>query len=682
MICQKGTTVDRVWAWLCRLGLVLVVVLLVHPDAAQQYVVDPRDDGATHQDWILQGQVSIVEDAATRPYRWLLATPKDPVATLNRSLDLSLLRTTVVLAQWVGMPVWQRTTVILQHDAATTVTVRGATGSLEFPVGPQLRRYTVVLPYGFHPVQDHIEPLTTTRYDGYGFNGSTILSSPDDARPRIARWYGTEVQTYLPMVLSVRMFGLLVLPLLGAWLWSRRQPWWVEAAVALLCVAPWALQRLTGAPVSIEPLMTMGVAVLSCLIVTRLSGPLPPLMRVVITATALGLTGMHAYATSYWMQGVDLAAIPSFAAFVSYVGHMRMAMPIPLLGMEYLLVHSGVPGVYAIGYLTIVCRIAVVVGLVCALPEYWTTARRIGLGACILVLCIAGIGFVFRFYDRNVWMVYDALLGTSLVLLARALGQLDGTYKRFLVLGLLLAWLDSLRPFMMVLVPLVLMWVVLSTRNLPGRASYGWLLFPLLGNLLWHTYHIVVLDQWSSSSHAGMNIARAWIPADALTAMRQAPPDMNSSGYLAASNALTAQTLAWIGAHPLDALQRAGQLLWAMLAIPVEMSRLNDGGVYTVISHPAPVLVWGYRVLMMSALVLQGMLVLTGWQREENGVRRWRQGIWLHAVLVVMIIGITALSEYGEQARFVAAMVPALVYGTCASLGFVLRRMQRVRKTV
>jgi hypothetical protein len=478
------------------------------------------------------------------------------------------------------------------------------------------------------------------------------------------------------------MYGLLIMPLLGAWVWSRRQPWWVELAVALLFLAPWLQGLLTPDRVSIEPVVTMGVAILSWLIVTRISGPLPPALRVVITATALGLTGMHAYATSYWMQGVDLAAIPSFAAFVSYVGRMRMAMPIPLLSMEYLLVHSGVPGVYAIGYLTILCRSAVVVGLVCALQEYWTTPRRIGAGACILLLCVAGIGFVFRFYDRNVWMVYDALLGTALVLLARALGQIDGTYKRFLLVGFLLAWLDSLRPFMMVLVPLVLGWVVLTTRTIPGRASYGWLLVPLLGNAVWHVYHIVVLDQWSWSSHAGMNIARAWIPAEALTAMRQAPADMNSSGYLAASNTLTAQTMAWIGTHPLEALQRAGHLLWAMVSIPVEMSRLNDGGVYTVISHPAPVLVWGYRVLMMSALVLQVLVIAAGVRRDAPGRARWHEARWLHALLVVLIVGLSALSEYGEQARFVAAMVPALVYGTFAPLWSLLHRMQSRWKIV
>jgi hypothetical protein len=626
--------------------------------------------------------VSILEDSATRPFRWLVATPKDPIATLNRTLDISLLRASVELAQWLGVPVWQRTTFILQHDAATTVTVRGQTGMLAMPVGPLVRRYSFVQPAGFHPLQDHIEPLTTTRYDGYGFSGSTILTSPDDARPRIARWYGTEVQTYLTADIRGVLSGLLILPLFGVWLWSRRQAWWVEVAVAVLCLIPWGVQYVTAAPVTVEPFVTLLVAVLSWLVVERVCGPLPAVVRVLVTATALGLTGMHAYATSYWMQGVDLAAIPTVGAFVTYLGQMRMAMPIPLLSLEYVLVQAGLPGVYAIGYLTVLCRAAVVAGLVCALRGCWTTPRASIAGALILGVSVAGIGFVFRFYDRNVWMVYDALLGTSLVFLAQTLARLDGSRMRYVMVGIMLAWLDSLRPFMMILVPLVVAWVMLTTRRLPGRASFGWLLLPLLGNLIWHGYHIVVLEQWSWSSHAGMNIARAWIPADALTAMRQAPTDMNSSGYLAASNALTAQTVEWIVAHPVAAFQRAGALVWAMISIPVEMSRLNDGGVYTVITHPASGLVWGYRFLMGGALLAQLLVVARGYLYDGGVVANWRRADWVHALLVVLIVAISALSEYGEQARFVAAMVPALLCVSVHPVFAVVRSMQNQRKTV
>ena len=89
------------------------------------------------------------------------------------------------------------------------------------------------------------------------------------------------------------------------------------------------------------------------------------------------------------------------------------------------------------------------------------------------------------------------------------------------------------------------------------------------------------------------------------------------------------------------------------------MARLNDGGVYTVITHPADPLVWGYRLVLAAALVLQLWCVVRG-LRERAG---WRQAHWLHAAVVVAIVGMSALTEYGEQARFLAAMVPALVAG-------------------
>lgn len=255
--------------------MLLCLLVLLHPDAAQRLSIQPNNEVATRRDWLLQGQVSILEDSATRPFRWLVATPKDPIATLNRTLDISLLRACVELAQWLGVPVWQRTTFILQHDAATTVTVRGQTGMLEMAVGPLVRRYSFVQPAGFHTLQDHIEPLTTTRYDGYGFSGSTILTSPDDARPRIARWYGTDLQTYLTADIRRVLSGLLILPLFGVWLWSLRLAWWVEVTVSVLCLTPWGVQYVTAAPVTVEPFVTLLVAVLSWLVVERVCGPLP-----------------------------------------------------------------------------------------------------------------------------------------------------------------------------------------------------------------------------------------------------------------------------------------------------------------------------------------------------------------------------------------------------------------------
>ena len=658
--------------------MMVLLLIVVNPTAGAHTIVSPTaPESGTLPDWLTQGQLSIVEDATTRPFQWLLENSKDPIAVLNRSLDVSLLRAQATLLQWLGVPVWQRTTIVLQHDEPTAVRVRGATLTWQFAVGTQVRRYSTVMPYGFHPAQDHIEPLTTARYDDFGISGSTVLTSPGDDRPRLARWYGMETQVLLQLWMRWLAVGWLLIPLAIAWWWSRMQAWWVEPAVGVVWIAPWLWGALNGTVANLEPILAVGVTVLAWTVIRRFGDLYTASTRVVFAAAAVGLQGMHAYATAYWMQGVDLAAIPDIQAYLAYLGQMRMAMPIPLLSIEYLLVHSGIPGIYAIGYLTMLCRAVVLIGLVLALRDWWSTPRHVVGGAVLLGLAIVGLTFVFRFYDRNVWMVYDAWLGTSLVILVRVLERQVWTRAGLLLVGACLAWLDSLRPFMMPLVPLLVVWIVATTRHLPGRVAYVWLVLPLLPNLLWHAYHITVLGQWSWSSHAGMNVARAWIPEQALAAMRAAPPDMNSAGYRDVSNALLTETKRWLIAYPGAALLQGLDLLGAMLSIPVEMRRLNDGGVYTVIEHHASVAVWAYRVLCAGALALHGWLMVRLLWRQD-----WRSVWWVHATLICAIVGVSALTENGEQARFIAAMVPALLCLPFGQLVAAFRRRQNERNPV
>jgi hypothetical protein len=95
-------------------------------------------------------------------------------------------------------------------------------------------------------------------------------------------------------------------------------------------------------------------------------------------------------------------------------------------------------------------------------------------------------------------------------------------------------------------------------------------------------------------------------------------------------------------------------LLGAMLVIPVEMARLNDGGIYTVITREIPWYVSGYRALMIVGIIAQVVVLI-----RHVHQRRWSVA-WWNAFIVLAIIGISALTEYGEQARFIAAMAALL----------------------
>jgi hypothetical protein len=92
--------------------------------------------------------------------------------------------------------------------------------------------------------------------------------------------------------------------------------------------------------------------------------------------------------------------------------------------------------------------------------------------------------------------------------------------------------------------------------------------------------------------------------------------------------------------------------------------------------------VWGYRIVVGSMLLAQVLVVIRGFLPRAAAAFNWRYAEWLQALLVVLIVFISALSEYGEQARFVAAMVPALLSVSLQPALTLLRSMQNRRKTV
>jgi hypothetical protein len=171
--------------------------------------------------------------------------------------------------------------------------------------------------------------------------------------------------------------------------------------------------------------------------------------------------------------------------------------------------------------------------------------------------------------------------------------------------------------------------------------------------------HIINLDQWSWSNYAGFNIARAWLPESYAQAVIGLPSDMNDPEWGIRSSALTRASIASIMSHPLHAFGNALTLLWQMVQIPVTIERFNGtGGTYEVqraiplYIPPFRVLVGGVLIAQLTVLIYHVMRRHTDWQP-----RTFERVIW------ITIFCLTALSETGEQARFVASYIPLLFLG-------------------
>ncbi|MEY3990913.1 MAG: hypothetical protein RI985_1994 [Chloroflexota bacterium] len=616
--------------------------------------ITPTDEHTIQQDWIHLNETSIIEEATQRPYRWLVDQPKQAFQFINTRVNHSLTSMSVVLSEAIGHTSFWIIQSTLQNDAPTMMTITGATGTVSGQLTPTIRRYHWLVPYAFIPQQDHLIPLTNQQFTQYGFTSAQPTTSADDQRIRLARWYGTTYQSIVPAVSYI----LGVIFIIGVWLtvwWIYRNDlrWYVLLSGASMAL--WGIEWMQTGTLTLEPLMTGIISAASWRLGRWLIPNLPPRVHIPIVMAAMSFQGVYSYATAYWMQGVDLTAFNGWGDFWGYIAAMRMAMPIPLLTIEYAIHWLGLPGLWSIGYLAIIVRIGMIVGVVWALAPWWRGSTRQHIGASIVMVgLLAGSAFIFRYDDRNVWMVYDALFAAPLIWLWRMLQQT--TYKPHVLIGmgLVIVWLDALRPFMLPFTPILVAVVAWHVWHIAGRSAFAYLFAPLIITVGWHAYHIVILEQMSWSSHTGFNIARAWMPDLAMQTMAQTLPDMNSREYVTLSNMLIAQSVEWILNHPWQAIQRGFTLIGAMLVIPVEMSRLNDGGIYTVITREIPWYMYGYRALMMVGVIGQMFILIRNLRQ-----RRWDVA-WWNAFMVVAIIGISALTEYGEQARFIAAMAALL----------------------
>ena len=100
-------------------------------------------------------------------------------------------------------------------------------------------------------------------------------------------------------------------------------------------------------------------------------------------------------------------------------------------------------------------------------------------------------------------------------------------------------------------------------------------------------------------------------------------------------------------------------LLWQMVQIPVTFFRFNDAGGTYEVTRVLPWYIVPFRLTVMLLLIIQmTTFAMLATYRTEGW---WVLGI--ERVIWITILILTALSETGEQARFVASFVPLIVLG-------------------
>ena len=622
----------------------------------------PSQQSTLERDWLFQSSFSELELRDGEPARWLIHQPKRSDRLMNQAIDDTFVRFTSALSPTE----YGSYSIRLYSPEPKLLTINGTERTVRFALQPGVRTYTMLVEQQFVPRQSRLYAISSQRFEAFGFYTDTPTQSARDARMLIADFRGAVMNIWPTTTQSAILWLLACVPLFWLVTVAAYTP---SRAQLLLCgiivYLPWVQSVWMHTSASYEPLVTI-VVTSALLLGRRIAGVLGIVERTKTTPlwVYLLLTSIfadtRALPASQWMIGVDFTRLPTWSDFFSYLLVQRAAFPIPLLTIEYTLARIPTWWVYDVGYTVALMRCAAVAGLLAAFSGvhirglFGTPAKYL-----VQILLALGIAFIYRYDDRNYWMAYDAVIGLALVVVFRLLRSPLDRPRLWLSLGCAIVIADSLRPYMQLFVPVLVGLALLSIWRAAGVRGIVLFCVPLLYTLLWHSYHIVVLEQWSWSNYAGFNIARAWLPDAYAAAVRGLPPDMQHPLWGERSNALTGEVLSWIRTHPALALERAFMLLWQMIQLPVTFFRFNDAGGTYEVTRVLPWYIVPFRLTVMLLLIIQlTTFAMLATYRTEGW---WVLGI--ERVIWITILILTALSETGEQARFVASFVPLIVLG-------------------
>ena len=230
--------------------------------------------------------------------------------------------------------------------------------------------------------------------------------------------------------------------------------------------------------------------------------------------------------------------------------------------------------------------------------------------------------------------------------------------------GFFLSMAELTRPFVFLLLPLLVAGGCLILERFPRRVLVAFLLPLVLLTGVWHVHLLARFGQVLASNYSGFNLRRAWpmapLPAGMWEthdqpAAEEAWPNLNADEQHKASQALQGVVLHYVTAHPLAALVHAVGRIKLFIAPQTSM--------YGSTARTDAALV-AYRTIAPAAfLFMFANVALVAW----NAMRARRRFIRVLAspdnlLLLVAFFASLALSlgEAEEEARLVLSVLPLL----------------------
>lgn len=387
-----------------------------------------------------------------------------------------------------------------------------------------------------------------------------------------------------------------------------------------------------------------------------------------------------------WMRIYSYRDFGSWTSILEYLRDLRTGIPPALSAVELISFKlSGsiawiIKGLYRKSMILMLLLPALLV------PFRWRTALPV-LGAAAILL--EGILLV---YANGNAQIYDVML-PAFVLMFFALhrGSL-GTARPWLggalalLAGFFLAMAELARPFMLAMLPLLLLY---AGREYALRRQWKRLIWLLLPVLLisggWHLKLLLRQDgQILWSNHGGSNLFRAWMPlvdqervrpllepeAPPLNDFGWAWPNLNTEVHTRNSALLGRAVREGVAAHPREAIA----MLWDKALIFMHpQTKLYD-------HDPQGPWISAYRLLVRG---LFGVLAIMLLRALLRAIRRPASILELETMAAGLTLFLTlmpVIGEAGEEARFLVSVLPMLLLTAAMGAEAAAQGVQQRRK--
>jgi hypothetical protein len=367
-----------------------------------------------------------------------------------------------------------------------------------------------------------------------------------------------------------------------------------------------------------------------------------------------------------WMNIFHPGDFKNFNELVTYLEELRIPVPPVFSVME--IVNFQISGDYRF-VTNSLYRLGLVLVYIVALVWASGSYRRMLTTFFISSVFLWGTRIVHR-GNPQVYDIYFPLFILLFLLFTKLTASerfSTGKWAIFfsILSGFFLSMAELTRPFMILFLPFLVIWVYFKLGKMKKRYFLYFLIPVLLFSGLWHLKLLVFNGQWTWSNHGGYNLAKCWVfvekpplipePGDAPTAPGRWK-NLNTPEHLENSRRLQSKILNYVLLHPLKSAAHIFRRFTLMMTAPTSLYKYNP-----LERYPALYLYKFLATLLISYLFINIFrLILMGFKAGRGFLKPLLEPGNVLIVLTFLLFVIVSIGESGEESRFLISLLPLL----------------------